>query len=185
MNSLTPQDRGCRQSVRRRKKGHRRLLLPNQRMQLTVAGISAFRVSTSTRSARQVIRGVLAREYVMRDNDAKFSAQFDGVLTSSGAIVKRNTALSPNLWAHVERFIQTLKFECLNKFVIVAEKHSTICAESGVAIITKIVDGYAGTDHSMNGRPKIFQGNRDSARASNECSMSAQGAARSIVSQRS
>jgi len=84
-----------------------------------------------------VIRGVLAREYVMRDNDAKFSAQFDGVLTSSGAIVKRNTALSPNLWAHVERFIQTLKFECLNKFVIVAEKHSTICAESGVANITK------------------------------------------------
>ena len=33
------------------------------------------------------------------------------------------TPLSPNLRAHVERFIQTLKFECLNKFVIVAEKH--------------------------------------------------------------
>lgn len=65
----------------------------------------------------------LAPEYVMRDNDAKFSAQFDEVLRSSGAIVKRNTPLSPNLRAHVERFIQTLKFECLNKFVIVAEKH--------------------------------------------------------------
>jgi putative transposase len=65
----------------------------------------------------------LTPEYVMRDNDAKFSAQFDEVLKSSGAIVKRNTPLSPNLRAHVERFIQTLKFECLNKFVIVAEKH--------------------------------------------------------------
>ncbi len=65
----------------------------------------------------------LVPEYVMRDNDAKFSAQFDEVLKSSGAIVKRNTPLSPNLRAHVERFIQTLKFECLNKFVIVAEKH--------------------------------------------------------------
>ena len=65
----------------------------------------------------------LPPEYVMRDNDAKFSAQFDDVLKSSGAIVKRNTPLSPNLRAHVERFIQTLKFECLNKFVIVAEKH--------------------------------------------------------------
>jgi len=32
----------------------------------------------------------LAPEYVMRDNDAKFSAQFDEVLKSSGAIVKRN-----------------------------------------------------------------------------------------------
>jgi putative transposase len=65
----------------------------------------------------------LAPEYVMRDNDAKFSAQFDEVLKSSGATVKRNTPLSPNLRAHVERFIQTLKFECLNRFVIVAERH--------------------------------------------------------------
>jgi putative transposase len=65
----------------------------------------------------------LTAEYVMRDNDAKFSGQFDDVLKSGGAIVKRNTPLSPNLRAHVERFIQTLKFECLNKFVIVAEKH--------------------------------------------------------------
>lgn len=65
----------------------------------------------------------LAPEYVMRDNNAKFSAQFDEVLKSSGATVKRNTPLSPNLRAHVERFIQTLKFECLNRFVIVAERH--------------------------------------------------------------
>ena len=65
----------------------------------------------------------LTPEYVMRDNDAKYSAQFDEVLKSNGAIVKRNTPLSPNLRAHVERFIQTLKFECLNKFVLVAEKH--------------------------------------------------------------
>lgn len=32
--------------------------------------------------------------------------------------MKRNTPLSPNLRAHVERFIQILKCECLNKFVI-------------------------------------------------------------------
>ena len=65
----------------------------------------------------------LTPEYVMRDNDVKYSAQFDEVLKSSGATVKRNTPLSPNLRAHVERFIQTLKIECLNKFLIVAEKH--------------------------------------------------------------
>jgi putative transposase len=29
----------------------------------------------------------------------------------------------PNLRAHVERFIQSLKQECLDKFVIVAERH--------------------------------------------------------------
>ena len=65
----------------------------------------------------------LAPGYVMRDNDAKFSAQFDEVLKSGGATVKRNTPLSPNLRAHVGQFIQTLKFECLNRLVMVAARH--------------------------------------------------------------
>lgn len=65
----------------------------------------------------------LAPEYLMRDNDAKFSGQFDDVFKTSGVQIKRTVPMSPNLRAHVERFIQTLKFECLNKFVIVAEKH--------------------------------------------------------------
>lgn len=42
---------------------------------------------------------------------------------TSGAEVKRTVPLSPNLRAHVERFIQSLKFEVLDKFVIVAEQH--------------------------------------------------------------
>ena len=65
----------------------------------------------------------LSLDYVMRDNDAKFSGQFDEVFKTSRVQIKRTVPMSPNLRAHVERFIQTLKFECLNKFVIVAEKH--------------------------------------------------------------
>ncbi len=34
------------------------------------------------------------------------------VIESSGAKIKRNMPLSPNLRAHVERFIQTLKVDC-------------------------------------------------------------------------
>jgi hypothetical protein len=42
----------------------------------------------------------------------------------------RNTPRSPNLRTHVERFIQTLKVECLDKFVIVAERHlNYVCRE--------------------------------------------------------
>jgi len=60
---------------------------------------------------------------LMRDNDKKYSKEFDGVFKSTGVKIKRNTPESPNLRAHVERFIQTLKLECLGKFVIVAERH--------------------------------------------------------------
>lgn len=67
---------------------------------------------------------------VMRDNDGKFSSQFDAVLTGAEVQVKRNTPVAPNLRAHVERFIQTLKVECLDKFVIVAERHlNYVCRE--------------------------------------------------------
>jgi putative transposase len=65
----------------------------------------------------------LAPKSVMRDNDTKFTAQFGEVFQTSGVEIKRNTPLSPNLQAHVERFIQSLKQECLEKFVIVAERH--------------------------------------------------------------
>ena len=65
----------------------------------------------------------LAPKIVMRDNDKKYTAQFDTVFTSSGIEIKRNTPRSPNLRAHVERFIQTLQVECLDKFVIVTERH--------------------------------------------------------------
>jgi putative transposase len=61
--------------------------------------------------------------YVMRDNDAKFTAQFDAVFQASGVAVKRTVPLAPNLWAHVARFIESLKQESLDKFVIVAERH--------------------------------------------------------------
>jgi putative transposase len=72
----------------------------------------------------------LAPKYVMRDNDTKFTAQFDEVFKTSGAEVKRTVPLSPNLRAHVERFIQSLKFEVLDKFVIVAERHlNYVCRE--------------------------------------------------------
>ena len=53
----------------------------------------------------------LARTIVMRDNDVKYTAQFDDVLSSGGAEVKRCTPCSPNLRAHVERFIQSLRLE--------------------------------------------------------------------------
>ena len=77
----------------------------------------------------------LAPQYVLRDNDTKFTAQFDAAIELTGAKINRNTPVSPNLRAHVERFIQSLKQECLNKFVIVGERrlNSRKCGgQSGV-----------------------------------------------------
>ena len=65
----------------------------------------------------------LPHRFVMRDNDVKYTPAFDAVFSTSNTEVKRNTPASPNLRAHVERFIQTLQVECLDKFVVVNERH--------------------------------------------------------------
>jgi putative transposase len=51
------------------------------------------------------------------------SAGSMSVIEGSGAKIKRTTPMSPNLRAHVERVIQTLKHEVLNYFVIVGQRH--------------------------------------------------------------
>lgn len=65
----------------------------------------------------------LAPKYVMRDNDVKYTPQYDEVFKASDAKVVKNTPWSPNLRAHVERFIQTLQLDCLDRFVVVNERH--------------------------------------------------------------
>lgn len=62
-------------------------------------------------------------EIVMWVSDGKYPAQFDDVLKSGGARIKRNTPWSPNLRAHVERVIRTLNQEVLDHFVVVAQQH--------------------------------------------------------------
>jgi len=65
----------------------------------------------------------LPLKMVMRDNDKKYPKAFDDVFTTPTCKVKRNVPASPNLQAHVERVIQTLKHEALNGFCVVSERH--------------------------------------------------------------
>ncbi|MBB3206220.1 putative transposase [Rhodopirellula rubra] len=61
--------------------------------------------------------------YMMRDRDKKYTDSFDGVFTSTDCKIKKTPIRSPNLQAHVERVIQTIKHEVLNAFCIVSNAH--------------------------------------------------------------
>ncbi len=58
-----------------------------------------------------------------RDNDKKYVASFDALFKSMDCDVKPITPISPNLQAHVERVIQTIKHEVLNGFCTVSNSH--------------------------------------------------------------
>jgi putative transposase len=62
-------------------------------------------------------------ELVFHDRDTKFTREFDERLQARGIAVKRLRPLSPNLNAFVERWIQSVKQECLDHFVVLGETH--------------------------------------------------------------
>jgi putative transposase len=74
-------------------------------------------------------RGLKVR-HVQRDRDTKFVPTFDGRLKRKRVKVIRNQVRSPNTNAFVERFIQTIQHECIDRFLIFGETHlDHLCAE--------------------------------------------------------
>lgn len=63
------------------------------------------------------------RAIIMHDADTKFTQQFRGIVKSEGLRPKQTSLRSPNLNAFVERFVQTIKQECLDHFVVLGERH--------------------------------------------------------------
>ena len=62
-------------------------------------------------------------KFLIRDRDGKFTTAFDGVFAGSGARVVRTPARSPRANAFAERFVGTLRRECLDHVLILGERH--------------------------------------------------------------
>lgn len=58
-----------------------------------------------------------------RDSDTKFGRAFDESLRAHDITPVRLPHCAPNLNAHVERFIQTVQDECLNRFIVMGTRH--------------------------------------------------------------
>ena len=66
--------------------------------------------------------GFLAgKKSLLRDRDKNYTEQFDAILSNAGIEVKPLPVPSANLNAYAERFVLTLKSECLNRLVFFGE----------------------------------------------------------------
>ena len=60
---------------------------------------------------------------VMHDRDTKFTKEFTATLKAKDIRTNVLPVASPNLNGRVERFIQTIKYECLFKFILFGKQH--------------------------------------------------------------
>jgi transposase InsO family protein len=61
--------------------------------------------------------------FVLRDRDAKFSRSFDDVFCAEGAEILVTPVQTPNANAYAERWIRTVRTECLDWLLIVGRGH--------------------------------------------------------------
>src|SRR6266568_177756 len=80
-----------------------------------------------TQQARNLLLALEERgrrlRFVLRDRDAKFCRAFDDVFRSEGAAVLRTPVQAPNANAHAERWIRTVRAECLDWLLILGRSH--------------------------------------------------------------
>ena len=80
-----------------------------------------------TQQARQMVWELEGRNpairFLIRDNDKKFTQAFDTVLRSDGLHTIRIPYHAPNANAFAERWVRTVREECLNKLLIIHQAH--------------------------------------------------------------
>jgi hypothetical protein len=69
------------------------------------------------------------KKYLIHDRDPLFTKEFRSILRAGGVKCVKTTVASPNLNPFIERFIRSIKHECLNKMLIFGERHLRYCVE--------------------------------------------------------
>lgn len=61
--------------------------------------------------------------YLIKDQDTKFTADFDAIVESTGATVKKISRKAPEMNSFAESWVATVKRECLDHFMVLGERH--------------------------------------------------------------
>jgi transposase InsO family protein len=93
-----------------------------------ITGVTAHpNAAWVTQQARNVTGDIADEEidvkFLIRDRDTKYVAGFDEVFKSEGAQILRTPFRAPNANAYAERFVRTVRSECLDHLLVVNAQH--------------------------------------------------------------
>jgi transposase InsO family protein len=107
------------------------LVVEHDRRRVHLAGITAHPTGDwVTQQARNLLMDLGERadgfRFLIRDRDSKFTAAFDAVFTGADIRIIRTPVRAPRANAIAERFIGTLRRECLEHILITGPRHLDI-----------------------------------------------------------
>jgi transposase InsO family protein len=94
---------------------------------IEIAGIASrangLWMSQVGRRATDAVDGVLnGKRFLIHDRDPLLTAEFEHILTSVGIKCVKLPPRSPNLNAHAERFVRSIKESCLDRLILFGER---------------------------------------------------------------
>ena len=104
------------------------VVIEHGRRRVHIAGITAHPTGAwVTQQARNLLMDLDDRaerfRFLIRDRDSKFTTAFDAVFTGADIRIVRTPVRAPRANAVAERFIGTLRRECLDHLLITGPRH--------------------------------------------------------------
>lgn len=87
-------------------------------------------------------------KYLVRDRDGMYVRDFDAVFKQAGISVEPTAPRAPNQNAFIKRWIRSIRYECLNFFMVFGQRHFDF-------IVSSYLDHYNGRHphQSLDNRP--------------------------------
>jgi putative transposase len=114
------------------------------------------------RNATDAFSGFLTgKRYLIIDRDPRFTKEFRSILNVSGVKIIRTPPRSPNLNAFAERFVRSIKEECLERMIFFSERQLRIA-------VTDYVEHYHHERNHQGLENRLIEATGEAANAAGE-----------------